>query len=145
MPLRLQYTPINQILYGYWICSGASWWYASGVSTMNNKFLLQLNFLMSFELYSILIWEHSWFSLFQWVRFKVFLTVHPLVFEMQQCLLRISTRHKNVSVWWIPSHVEIRGNERADKVARSFTSSDSTTPKYISAVHYYPLINCLLS
>jgi len=42
----------------------------------------------------------------------------PLVRQCQQALNNISTRHA-VRLYWVPGHAGVRGNEIADKVARS--------------------------
>jgi len=45
-------------------------------------------------------------------------TTSPLVRQCQQALNDISTRHA-VRLYWVPGHAGVRGNEIADKLARS--------------------------
>ena len=47
---------------------------------------------------------------------------HPLVLKAQEWLFRISCRHKHVSFCWVPAHVGIKGNERADREAKKVCS-----------------------
>ena len=43
---------------------------------------------------------------------------HPLVQKAQEWLFQISCWHKSVSFCWVPAHVRISGNERADRKAK---------------------------
>ena len=43
---------------------------------------------------------------------------HPLVQKAQEWLLWISCRHKSVFFCWVPAHVGIHGNKRADRKAK---------------------------
>ena len=45
-------------------------------------------------------------------------TTSPLVRQCQQALNDISTRHA-VGLYWVPGHASVRGNEIADRLARS--------------------------
>ena len=44
---------------------------------------------------------------------------HPIVRQIQEWLLRIAARHKDVQLCWAPSHTNIAGNETADREARA--------------------------
>ena len=57
---------------------------------------------------------------------KQFMPVHPLVRQAQEWLYRIHSRYKkSVCFCWVPAHVGICGNERADAGAkRAVTSQD---------------------
>jgi ribonuclease HI len=45
-------------------------------------------------------------------------TTSPLVRQCQQALNDISTRHA-VGLYWVPGHAGVRGDEIADRLARS--------------------------
>jgi hypothetical protein len=45
-------------------------------------------------------------------------TTSPLVLQCQQTLNDISARHA-VRLYWVPGHAGVRGNEIADRLARS--------------------------
>jgi len=45
-------------------------------------------------------------------------TMSPLVRQCQQALNDISTGH-TVRLYWVPGHAGVKGNEIADKLARS--------------------------
>ena len=43
---------------------------------------------------------------------------HPLIQKAQEWLFRIASKHKTIKFCWVPSHVGISGNEKADSEAR---------------------------
>ena len=45
-------------------------------------------------------------------------TQHDLVLKIQSFLAGLHSRRKDVSLCWVPSHVGLPGNERADRVAK---------------------------
>ena len=45
-------------------------------------------------------------------------TRHPLVLKIQRFLAGLHSRRKDISLCWVPSHVGLPGNERADRVAK---------------------------
>ena len=51
-------------------------------------------------------------------------TTHSLVSLIQTWLIRLFSRHKIVNFCWVPSHVGLAGNERADKLAKAASISD---------------------
>ena len=42
---------------------------------------------------------------------------HPIVSSIQDWLIRVGSRKKRVKLCWSPSHINITGNEKADKEA----------------------------
>ena len=68
-------------------------------------------------------------------------TTHPLICKIHRKLLEIHEGGRSVEVCWVPAHVGIPNNERADEGARSAAESDA--PISDPAVHYkdyYPII-----
>jgi hypothetical protein len=55
-------------------------------------------------------------------------TTSPLVRQCQQALIDMSTRHA-VGLYWVPEHAGVRGNEIADKLARSGPVQRFVTPE----------------
>ena len=68
------------------------------------------------------IYSDSWSAL---ESLRTFISFHPLIQKAQEWLFHISCRKKSVCFCWVPAHVGIHGNERADKEAKvACTSSD---------------------
>ena len=44
--------------------------------------------------------------------------VHPLILEILEWLFLIQRRGRNICFCWVPAHVGIQGNEKADKLAK---------------------------
>jgi ribonuclease HI len=55
-------------------------------------------------------------------------TMSPLVRQCQQALNDISTQHA-VQLYWVPGHAGVRGNEIADKLARSGSAQRFVGPE----------------
>jgi hypothetical protein len=55
-------------------------------------------------------------------------TTSPLVRQCQEALNDISTRHA-VGLYWVPGHAGVRGNETADRLARSGLASGFVGPE----------------
>ena len=54
---------------------------------------------------------------------------NTLVLEIIQCYYHLILRHKNIVFCWVPSHVDIPGNEQADKAAKSALTLNVTPSK----------------
>ena len=67
-------------------------------------------------------------------------SIHPLVVEIHRWLKMLHQSEKTVIFCWVPSHVGIPGNERADSEAQLAATSDNITrPIAIPSKDYYPV------
>lgn len=65
--------------------------------------------------------------------------------EVVNWLIRLASRHKEIQLCWVPSHVEISGNVRADSEARrAATSTRNILSSYLPYKDYYPTIKTKL-
>ena len=71
---------------------------------------------------------------------------HPVVCQIHDWLIRLSSRHKTVQFCWVPSHVGILGNEEADQAARSAAAAgaDFISLRGLPYRDYYPIIRSVL-
>jgi ribonuclease HI len=60
-------------------------------------------------------------------------TTSPMVRQCQEALNDISTRHA-VGLYWVPGHAGVRGNETADRLARSGSASRFVGPEPVLGV-----------
>lgn len=68
-------------------------------------------------------------------------STHPLVSKIVQHLVNLASHHKSVVICWCPSHVDIEGNEKADREASAAAHSDVAVDQQIVPFRdYYPLI-----
>ncbi|XP_018020252.1 uncharacterized protein LOC108676647 [Hyalella azteca] len=66
---------------------------------------------------------------------------HPIVREILTGLLRLAGTGRAVSVCWVPGHVGVRGNERADEAAVNAASSDQAIHSdQVPSRDHYPII-----
>ena len=49
---------------------------------------------------------------------------HPIVSAIQSQIIQCQERGKHISLCWLPSRVDVSGNERADKEAKSAATDD---------------------
>ena len=70
---------------------------------------------------------------------------HPIVTKIQSWIILLQTRHKTITFCWIPSHVNIPGNENADKLAKQAATMDGgyAYTQY-PCRDYYPIIRKML-
>jgi len=110
--------------------------YVSSVLTTElYAILFALQHLFSYPSSSFVIFTDSRNSL---SLLQSFSSIHPLVREIQDWLFRLSIRKKSICFCWVPSHVGIVGNERADSLARSAATSGYPHYKSIPASDYFP-------
>ena len=66
---------------------------------------------------------------------------HPIVSSIQSWLIRLNKKHKSIHICWVPSHINLTGNEQADKMAKEAAVSDQNCAceKY-PYKDYYPII-----
>ena len=71
--------------------------------------------------------------------------VHPVVAHIHRWLDLLRERRKRVRFCWVPSHVNIEGNEQADDAARATAASDQVPdPRPLPFRDYYPHMYGLL-
>ncbi|GBO20114.1 hypothetical protein AVEN_40249-1 [Araneus ventricosus] len=84
----------------------------------------------------------SLFSKIETKRIPTILHRHPLVLNVLHLLNKLASRDFNTLLCWVPSHVGIVGNEKADMAAKLATAStNSSTPltdfkKYTKLLFY---------
>ena len=72
---------------------------------------------------------------------KKYNTSHPLILEIQLWLTRLFSRHKNIRFCWLPGHMDIPGNCKADTEARAIGRAMGVVAAYALPHHdYYPII-----
>ena len=66
---------------------------------------------------------------------------HPIVSKIQDYIIMLHSRHKSICICWVPSHINIEGNERADQLAKQAAQSQGEV-MYIHYPHkdYYSVI-----
>ena len=69
-----------------------------------------------------------------------FNTAQPIIIEILEWIYLIESRGSNISLCWSPAHVGIKGNERADSLAKAATSNPSIVNCPIPASDMFPVI-----
>lgn len=66
---------------------------------------------------------------------------HPIIKEILAGLVRLAGAGRAVSVCWVPGHVGVRGNDRADEAAVGAASSDlAIHTEQVPCYDHYPII-----
>lgn len=72
---------------------------------------------------------------------KIYNNNHPIVQEINCWLIHLSARQKIIQLCWVPSHIDIPGNEKADTKAKSAAQSDAPIYYYnVPHKDYYSII-----
>ena len=66
---------------------------------------------------------------------------NPIIIEIQSNIIKLYRLQKNITFCWVPSHIDIPGNEEADKLAKNALTSN-TLSNFTSVPHndHYPKI-----
>ncbi|XP_018007020.1 uncharacterized protein LOC108664837 [Hyalella azteca] len=71
---------------------------------------------------------------------RVYNSSHPIVLEILKGLVRLAGARRAVSVCWVPGHVGVRGNERADEATIEAASSDQAIhSEQVPCRDHYPI------
>ena len=57
---------------------------------------------------------------------KNFKTDHPLLIQIQELLHKINANKKETIFMWVPGHIDMRGNEAADRAAKEAVNTEPT-------------------
>ena len=70
---------------------------------------------------------------------------HPIIHKIHEMMIQILAQGKNIKLCWVPSHVNIPGNERADEAAGRAASSQMAVLDTRAPAHdYYPRIRKII-
>ena len=73
-----------------------------------------------------------------------FNSVHPLVIEIQKWIYLITNRGKAINFCWVPAHVGVEGNERADMIAKEAVASSARNNISLPVKDLYPVIRSVV-
>ena len=76
---------------------------------------------------------------------KIFNPTHPLVLDILEWLLIAKRRGKDINFCWVPAHVDIHGNEAADRLAKSAVSELPPVDCPLPCRDLYPSIRFVLN
>ena len=65
---------------------------------------------------------------------------HPIVSKIQSYIVKLKQNGKSIKFCWIPSHVGLDGNEKADELAKLATTNEDVVCRAIPHTDYNPVI-----
>ncbi|XP_068224033.1 uncharacterized protein [Palaemon carinicauda] len=73
-----------------------------------------------------------------------FNSLHPIIIKILEWLYLLGNRGKNIKFCWVPAHVDIKGNEKADSLAKDAVHSSIRNNFLLPAKDMYPVIQSVL-
>ena len=123
-------------------CYGALSKCASVFTAELYAILVALKQIISLNEYHFVIFSDSQSAL---QALEVFNSLHPLVLEILEWLLLARRKGKEITFCWVPAHVGIMGNEKADEVAKFAALKLPPRDCALPSGDYIPVIGSAIS